>query len=134
MDSPSSYVLPKEGNSWKSSKSATPNASEESTPKLKEEPTPLKISENSSLAKPHVDYHNPELPQISKLSLKDEETKSAFRSALNPLQVILKASHQEQFDYGRMNWVLSTILEDTNFSESLPPLPSGEQVYIPIVE
>ena len=134
MDSPSSYVLPKEGNSWKSSKSATPNASEDSTPKLKEEPTILKTSENSSLAKPHVDQHNPELPQISKLSLKDEETKSAFRSALNPLQVIPKASHQEQFDYGGLNWVLSTIFEDANFGESLPTLPSGDLVYIPIVE
>ena len=134
MDSPSPYVLPKEGNSWKSSKSTTPIASEESTPKLKEELTILKTSENSSLAKPHVDNHNPELPQISKLSLKDEETKSAFRSALNPLIVISKASHQEQFDYGGMNWVLSTIYEDANFGESLSTLPSGELVYIPIVE
>lgn len=134
MDSPSSYVLPKEGNSWKSSKSATPNASEESTPKLKEEPTTLKTSENSSLAKPHVVQHNPEIPKISKLTIKDEESKSAFRSALNPLQVIPKASHQEQFDYGGMNWVLSTIYEEANFGESLPPHPSNELVYIPIVE
>jgi hypothetical protein len=130
MDSPSSYVLPKEGNSWKSSKSTTPIASEESTPKLKEEPTTLKTSEDSSLAKPHVDQYNPELPKISK----DEETKSAFRSALNPLQMIPKASHQEQFDYGGLNWVLSTIYEDSNFGESLSQLPSGELVYIPIVE
>ena len=133
MDSPSSYVLPKEGNSWKSSKSTTPIASQGGTPKIKEEPATLKTSVNSSLAKPGSNQYSPELPQMSKLSLRDEEEKSAFKSALNLLQVIPKASHQEQFDYGGLSWVLSTIYEDANFGESLPPLPSGDLVYIPIV-
>ena len=134
MDSPSSYVLPKEGNSWKSSKTTTPLTVQESAQKVEDETTAPNTSENSSLAKPLVDQKNPELPQISKLSIKEEETKSAIRSALNPKQVIPKASHQEQFDYGGLSWVLSTIYEDANFGESMEDHPSGDIVYIPIVE
>ena len=134
MDSPSSYVLPKEGNSWKSSKSTTPLTVQESAQKLEDETTAPNTSDNSSLAKPLADQQDPELPQISKLSIKEEETKSGIRSALSPHQVIPKASHQEQFDYGGLSWVLSTIYEDANFGESMEPHPSGDMVYIPIVE
>jgi len=134
MDSTSSYVLPKEGNSWKSSKSTTPLTTQESAQKLEDETTAPNTSENSSLAKLPADQQDPELPQISKLSLKEEENKSGIRSALNPKQVIPMASHQEQFDYGKLSWVLSTIYEDANFGESMEPHPSGDMVYIPIVE